>query len=130
MNELIRRLSGVKRTGHNQYLAKCPAHRDSNPSLSVKILEDGRTLIHCHAGCGGADVMRSVGMRLSDLYPEGSTDHFRPNWYMRQERAENDRERMILDLAHTTRSSGKRLSAADKERERQAFLSLRNRGAL
>src|SRR5262245_44736835 len=30
--------------------ARCPAHRDRNPSLSVTNA-DGKVLVHCHAGC-------------------------------------------------------------------------------
>jgi hypothetical protein len=31
-------------------MAKCPAHDDHNPSLSIR-QKDGKILVHCHAGC-------------------------------------------------------------------------------
>ncbi len=56
---------------HPKWMARCPAHADNGPSLSIKALEDGRILIHCFAGCGASDVLAAVGMSLSDLYPKG-----------------------------------------------------------
>lgn len=46
----------------------CPTHDDRNPSLSVQEGEDGRVLIHCHAGCDTRDVVAAVGMEMSDLF--------------------------------------------------------------
>ena len=66
---LLERLNKVRRTGSQQYVAQCPAHDDSSPSLSIKCLPDGRTLIHCHAGCGGLDVLTSVGLDWDALRP-------------------------------------------------------------
>jgi DNA primase len=37
-------------------MAKCPAHNDNNPSLSIREV-DGRVLVHCHAGCRQSDVI-------------------------------------------------------------------------
>jgi DNA primase len=47
--------------------AKCPAHEDRNPSLSIGE-KDGRILVHCHAGCDQdrvVDVLKARG-----LWPE------------------------------------------------------------
>lgn len=46
---LIDRLEFCKPTGKGEWAARCPAHSDSTPSLSIKELDDGRTLIHCLA---------------------------------------------------------------------------------
>jgi hypothetical protein len=47
---------GGKRTGANSFVARCPAHEDRSPSLSLTDTGDGLTLWHCHAGCSQADV--------------------------------------------------------------------------
>ena len=39
------------------FKAKCPAHDDANPSLSVAQGENGTVLIHCFRGCTYAEIM-------------------------------------------------------------------------
>ncbi|WP_020564616.1 CHC2 zinc finger domain-containing protein [Methylosarcina fibrata] len=72
IEKLITRLDGVKRTGKGQYTARCPAHNDKLPSLTVTE-RDGKVLFHCFAGCAPADVLAAVGLEFSDLYPERPT---------------------------------------------------------
>lgn len=43
----------------------CPAHDDRSPSLSIR--EDGRILVHCHAGCTQRAVI--AAMRSRGLWP-------------------------------------------------------------
>jgi hypothetical protein len=67
---LLSRLDKVRRTGAGRWIARCPAHDDRTPSLSIRELDDGRVLLHCFAGCSAADVLSAVGLELSDLFPE------------------------------------------------------------
>lgn len=66
----LSRLSGVRRTGEGRWVAQCPAHDDRGPSLSVRDVGDGRTLLHCFAGCEVADVLAAIGATWADLFPE------------------------------------------------------------
>lgn len=63
----MRRLDGVKPTGSDRWIAKCPAHDDRSPSLSIRDTGD-RVLIHCHASCSAIDIVAAVGLELRDLY--------------------------------------------------------------
>lgn len=67
--KLLDRLQGVRQSGPGRWLAKCPAHEDRSPSLSVRELDDGTALIKCFGGCGAADVLAAVGLELKDLFP-------------------------------------------------------------
>jgi hypothetical protein len=58
----------VRRNG-DRFTARCPAHRDKSPSLSVARGHDNRVLMHCHAGCATDDVLAAIGWRLADLFP-------------------------------------------------------------
>jgi DNA primase len=40
-------------------MARCPAHDDRTPSLSIREVE-GKVLIHCHAGCSQRDVIAAL----------------------------------------------------------------------
>ena len=65
----------AKRVGAN-FMAKCPAHADRNPSLSISE-KDGQILLRCHAGCDTRDVLGAVGLTFEDLH-EGPNLHEGP----------------------------------------------------
>lgn len=66
---LLSRLDKVKRTGPGRWQARCPAHDDRGPSLSIRELDDGRLLVFDHAGCGVEEVLKAVGCTFDDLFP-------------------------------------------------------------
>jgi len=51
------------------WTARCPAHDDRNPSLSVDAGSGGRVLLHCHAGCSTENIVRALGLEMRDLMP-------------------------------------------------------------
>lgn len=67
---LLSRLDEVRRTGPGRWSARCPAHADKSPSLSVRELDDGRVLVHDFGGCSVHDVLASVGLDMTALFPE------------------------------------------------------------
>lgn len=70
INDLLSRLDNVKKTGHGRWVAKCPAHADKSPSLSIREMDDGRILLHDFAGCETEAVLQAVGLTFADLMPE------------------------------------------------------------
>ena len=72
--ELVRgRLDGFKQTAPNQWIACCPAHSDSHPSLGVSVGEDGRLLLKCRSqGCSAEQICKALGLTISDLFPPES----------------------------------------------------------
>lgn len=67
---VLDRLEGVRKVPGGQYMARCPAHDDKHASLSIGQGADGRALIDCKAGCAVADVVKAVGLSMSDLFLE------------------------------------------------------------
>jgi len=66
------------RRGHgDSYMACCPAHDDSDPSLALR-LEGDKILAHCFGTCETEDVVAAVGMPMEALFAdyrgERSTD--------------------------------------------------------
>lgn len=73
---LLPRLRGVKQQSHQQWSACCPAHRDTNPSLSVKETADFKVLVYCHShGCSAKEIMAAVGLKMRHLYPTEYAAH-------------------------------------------------------
>ena len=69
---LLDRIDGAKKTGPDKWQARCPAHDDRSPSLSIKAESDGKVLIKCWAGCSAQAIVEAVGLKLSDLFPRSS----------------------------------------------------------
>ncbi len=69
LNDILSRLEGVKgRDG--KYMARCPNHGDSTPSLSVSLGNDNKILLKCFAGCSAEDIVWSMGLQMKDLFAE------------------------------------------------------------
>ncbi len=71
LQNVLGRLTGVRKCGDG-HEARCPAHDDQHASLSVALGDDGRVLLHCHAGCAPVAVCKAMGLRLGDLFPPGN----------------------------------------------------------
>ena len=66
--ETIARALGGHRAGAG-WTARCPAHDDRTPSLSLTDTKDGKPLVRCHAGCDQKDVI--AALRGRGLWGEG-----------------------------------------------------------
>lgn len=75
---LIDKLERVRQTGSGTWIARCPAHEDKNPSMTVRECEDGRVLLHCFAGCAVQDVLGAVGLEFDALFPPKPIEHAKP----------------------------------------------------
>jgi hypothetical protein len=67
---VLSRFERLRETGLGRYLAPCPAHKDRSPSLSIRVTDDQRILLHCFAGCCVEDVVAAIGLTMGDLFPE------------------------------------------------------------
>lgn len=122
IDDFIARLDGARQRRPNQWMALCPAHDDKRPSLLVETGDDGRLLVYCYAGCGAAEVVAAVGLRLADLFPKREADdqrrhiRHRPTIEARDVIDALDRERLLVLTIAQDVVSGKTLKAADLER--------------
>jgi len=66
---VLSRLHGVRDRGRGQWAARCPAHDDRSPSLSIKERDDGALLLHCFGGCEAGAVVGALGLAVGDLFP-------------------------------------------------------------
>jgi putative DNA primase/helicase len=60
--ETIAKALGGRRTGAT-WMARCPAHADREPSLSIKDADRGKVLVRCHAGCDQQQVIAALKSR-------------------------------------------------------------------
>ena len=120
IDDLLNRLDGVKKTGQSTWVAKCPAHDDRTPSLSIRETSDGRLLVHCFGGCPVDAVLSAVELELSDLFPDSlAIGHANPE---RRPFPPSDvlrilaHEAMVVLMAGDWLVNGRELDSADLER--------------
>lgn len=118
IDTILQLLDKVKKTGKG-YQARCPAHEDKGPSLSLREGDDGRVLLHCHAGCPTADVVAAMGLTMADLFP--ASDKPRrpppaPGVSRRELQAAADFERSIVFLLQCDARRGRPISQTDMRR--------------
>jgi hypothetical protein len=124
---LLSKLDGVRRIGEGRWLARCPAHQDKRPSLSVKETPDGVVLIKCwSSGCSAAQVVGAVGLNMADLFPPRPADPAHAGKPERRPFPAADIlraigfEALVVACAAETLARGEPLAQADHERLRLA----------
>ncbi|MCP3931201.1 MAG: hypothetical protein GY705_19120, partial [Bacteroidetes bacterium] len=107
---------GIKQTGSNRYLSKCPAHEDRSPSLSITT-EPEKILLHCHAGCSPQSIVESVGYSLGDLFTEDEKlkGEYRQHKKIQFHEAQFLTDFQIVKLAESDLSRNKKLSQKDTQ---------------
>src|SRR5262245_9759227 len=74
---VLERLDRVSRVGDSgkQWRALCPAHDDSDPSLTISVGDDGRVLLDCKVGCTVEAVAEAIGLTVAQLHPPSGERH-------------------------------------------------------
>lgn len=119
---LLSRLEGVR--GRNGgWIARCPAHADRTPSLTLRE-SDGKILLKCFAGCSVTDVVAAVGMEMTDLFPP-DVPRYEPSKKVRFFATDLLKvlhtEAAIVMVAAFDMAKGKTLSETDTERLKVAY---------
>lgn len=70
---ILNHLTKVKQNVHGQWTACCPSHKDKSPSLAIRQTEDGKILLKCFGGCSAHEIVSSIGLSLTDLFPKESS---------------------------------------------------------
>lgn len=74
-HDFLGRFKQVRRSGES-WTARCPAHDDSTPSLSISDGGD-KWLLKCHGGCTTEAVCAAAGLEMRDLF-KGATSSAAP----------------------------------------------------
>ena len=120
IEKLLPLLGFVKKTGDRKWLARCPAHDDKRPSLSIREVDDGTVLIKCWSGCGGVEVVEAVGLSARDLFPQAPNNRpaLRPGqrWVPREALEALSHELLIAAMSAEMLALGDVLDQAARDR--------------
>ena len=73
-NRIVALTESRSNGGRAQYVGKCPAHDDKNPSLSLTLRED-RILVKCHSGCSFEQICHAMGIKESEMSKSAGNDN-------------------------------------------------------
>ena len=66
--DVLKAMGRKPRQNGQGWLARCPAHEDDRPSLSINTGDDRRALLKCHAGCTWQAIVSALGLKPRDLF--------------------------------------------------------------
>ena len=84
------------------WMARCPAHDDRTPSLSIRDADDGKVLVRCHAGCEQEqviDALRDRGLWATNDLSSGKSFRPLPRRDAIEQRDRDDAQRTIRALS-------------------------------
>ena len=67
IERILSKLEQVRPRGRFKWIARCPAHNDKEPSLTIEETYD-KILLFCWSGCNTHDVLTAIGMTWEDLF--------------------------------------------------------------
>lgn len=68
IDNLLARFAEVSPQRDGGYIARCPDHDDSNPSLRIWVGEDRKVRMTCRAGCDTDGIRVAAGLNWGDLF--------------------------------------------------------------
>ena len=121
IDTILARLEKVRQRQPGQWSARCPAHADKGPSLSVRETPAGGVLLYCFAGCGASDILGALGLTFSDLYPPREASGREPPHTPRLLTAAQalellETEALLVAVAAANLAHGLTITEADKAR--------------
>jgi hypothetical protein len=110
----IARALGGKAMRRGGWIAKCPAHDDRTPSLSITDAPGGKVLLHCFSGCDALDVIEAL--RARGLWPERHPTPEERAALAAERRRRQEAERFCRAAAMLAELALQRLGPCDPER--------------
>lgn len=79
IENFLLRLDRVRKVAPDRWVARCPAHEDDSPSLSIRLVDDGRILVHDFGlQCEVGDICAALGLSVMELRGDWSRPYMRP----------------------------------------------------
>jgi hypothetical protein len=75
-NDIAEQLHARRNSGG--WIARCPAHEDRDPSLSISE-RNGRILLHCFVGCTAEAICDCLKIKISDLFSTSGAIQSKPH---------------------------------------------------
>jgi hypothetical protein len=116
-----------KPTGAGRWSFSCPGplhkHGDRSMSASLRELDDGRVLVHCHAGCSVEEILSAVGLTFDTLFPPRDTQPGKSTsrpWRIRDVVNALEHELLMLAVFCSDMAASRDITSEDRGRANKA----------
>lgn len=121
IDNVLSRLDKVRANGRNKWTARCPAHQDRGPSLSIAHAADGKILLYCFAGCTADEITGAIGLELKELFPDnGDLDGRIDEWKRRKLEQEARELLLFVKMVEAAKERGDAIIESDQAEYRKA----------
>lgn len=104
LERILNALDGVRPISPGRWRARCPAHKDCEPSLQVTVGRNGdRILLRCWSGCSLAEILSALGLQPRDLFEHQLT---RSSRQYRVSQTDYENAKFLLAFHNADRKSG------------------------
>jgi hypothetical protein len=103
-HDILSLLDSVRSRGPLKWSAKCPAHADRSPSLSITVGQKG-LLIKCWAGCTLHDITKALRLSVRDLFYDTALDATQSRDAKRKRAEQKSEARIVYE------ATGRRMDA-------------------
>jgi len=76
IQDLLGRLTKVKKVGEGEWIASSPTRRDSTPSLAIKLTHDQKILLKDFGGSSVEQICDAIGIGIHDLFPDNLNKNY------------------------------------------------------
>ncbi|MCC2636870.1 MAG: hypothetical protein K0Q68_589 [Moraxellaceae bacterium] len=98
---VLARLDKPRKTGKG-WTARCPAHEDKSPSLSITEADGSKVLLHCFAGCKADEVLTAIGLEWKDLFPESLSPDARRDYQRKAATQAKAEAELVIAMAQAS----------------------------
>lgn len=67
-SDVLARFRNVSKEMDGGYLALCPAHNDSRPSLRIWRGDDNKVRVTCRSGCAAGNIVKAAGLEWASMF--------------------------------------------------------------
>lgn len=120
VHHILDKLEKVRQVKPGQWVACCPAHDDSSPSLAIRDAGD-KLLMRCYGGCTFPEIHEALGLTARDFFADSKAPKSGvPGVSRRQIVRDLAVELMTAYVVTRDRAEGKDITPEDADRERLA----------
>lgn len=101
VEQLLNKLDKVRANGRDRWMACCPVHNDSSPSMLVTDKGDKITVYCFSCGAKGPEVVNTIGLPVSLLFKEQPGSYDKQDYILSKTQADDEMFIAVFEAARS-----------------------------